>query len=188
MKTTYELASEIIDSYDSLSQVEITTGINGYPSHLHAGIIGFESFQQAKEVANKYGGEVVSLHRRDGWELWQSQSPAWEAYDIERIYQEQEGCQIYDSGMTEEQFIEEESVADMVADMDSIDAIAKYVAHIKELWQQIETLDDSQFLAVGNGWTEMHDKTGMSYYDDTHHYAIGVELHPQEEEDDDEED
>lgn len=55
---------------NGLELVEITQGMNGYPSNLYKAVSGFESFEEAEDFANDVNGEVVLLSRRDGHQLW----------------------------------------------------------------------------------------------------------------------
>ena len=55
-----------------LEVVETTQGMNGYPWGLGKAVIGFETFEEAQEVARESGGEVVDLSRRDGWQFWKN--------------------------------------------------------------------------------------------------------------------
>ena len=49
----------------------VTSGRNGYPSDLRKAVV-FDTQDETEDFANEIGGEVVLLHRRDGWSLWES--------------------------------------------------------------------------------------------------------------------
>lgn len=77
IKTKYTDMEEKIDlreiAYErGLEVVETTQGMNGYPEGLGKAIIGFETFEEAEEVAREIGGDVVDLCRRDGWQFWKN--------------------------------------------------------------------------------------------------------------------
>lgn len=75
-----------IATENNLETVETTSERNGYPRNIRNVVTGFESYQAAKDFANKYNGEVVEITRRDGWQLWYENGKLWEPYtryDIE---------------------------------------------------------------------------------------------------------
>jgi len=59
-----------ISEHEGLDYVETTTGSNGYPENLKFAIVGFKTFEQAQEIADKYGLDIESFKRKDGWQLW----------------------------------------------------------------------------------------------------------------------
>ena len=84
---SYELRDMILNEIGS--PAEITEGSNGYPRALRGAVLlGGEglSFADMEALAEKYGVEVVSLRRRGGWNLWESQGRAFGLYDVYDIY------------------------------------------------------------------------------------------------------
>lgn len=78
--SSYEVAHLIQDEYGTLSCEELTLGINGYPKHVRAILVGFESLEDAKEVAKDFGVHVEVFRIRDGWNFWEkSGAVMWEA-------------------------------------------------------------------------------------------------------------
>ena len=85
--SSYELRDMICNEIGSAA--EITEGSNGYPHAIRGAVLlsGENlSFTQMEELAEKYGVEVVSLRRRNGWQLWESQGHAFGLYDVFDIY------------------------------------------------------------------------------------------------------
>lgn len=83
--TSYDLSEMICEDY-GFEEAEITTGINGYPSGLRGCVLlnnTGETFEQLEEIAERYGVEIVSLHQRAGWDLWESQGKAFELYNYQ---------------------------------------------------------------------------------------------------------
>lgn len=81
--SSYDLRDMICDE-QNLEAAEITTGMNGYPRGLRGAVLLSgcgRTAEQMKELADLYGVELVSLHRRDGWQLWESQGWQWDLYD-----------------------------------------------------------------------------------------------------------
>lgn len=88
--SSYDLRDMICEEQD-LEAAEITTGTNGYPRGLRGAVLLSgcgRTAEQMKELADMYGVELVSLHRRDGWQLWESQGWQWDLYDFARFMED----------------------------------------------------------------------------------------------------
>ena len=84
MKTrTEDLAYE-----NGLELVEITQGMNGYPSGLYKAVSGFESFEDAECFADEVNGEVVLLSRRDGHQFWVNHGRQYEPLERAKFIDE----------------------------------------------------------------------------------------------------
>lgn len=80
---SYDLRDMICDDLN-LEAAEITTGINGYPSGLRGCVLlcgSGKTIEQMQELTEMYGVELVSLHRRDGWQLWECEGRKDDLYD-----------------------------------------------------------------------------------------------------------
>lgn len=87
---SYDLRDMISDDYD-LECGEITEGMNGYPSCLRGCVLlngGDTTIEGAQAIADLYGVQLVSLHQRDGWRLWECEGPTDELYDFARFLEE----------------------------------------------------------------------------------------------------
>lgn len=81
--SSYVLRDMICEDQD-LKAAEITTGMNGYPRGLRGAVLlggCGKTIEQMRELAEMYGVELVSLHRRDGWQLWESEGWTSDLYD-----------------------------------------------------------------------------------------------------------
>ena len=88
--SSYDLRDMICEDYE-LEAAEITEGMNGYPRGLRGCVLLSgcgKTIDEMKELADLYGVELVSLTRRDGWQLWESQGWTWDLYDVEDFMQE----------------------------------------------------------------------------------------------------
>lgn len=88
--SSYVLRDMICDE-QNLEAAEITEGMNGYPRGLRGTVLLSgcgKTIDEMKELADLYGVELVSLHRRDGWQLWESQGWTWDLYDVEDFMDE----------------------------------------------------------------------------------------------------
>lgn len=67
---------------NGLELIETTSGWNGYPQGLQKAIIGFDSFEQADELAKKNGLSIECFTKRDGWNLWyRTGNKEWEPFE-----------------------------------------------------------------------------------------------------------
>ena len=60
---------EIADEY-GLDIIETVTSGNGYPENLQKALVGFETFEQAQNVADQYGMMITTFTKRDGQQLY----------------------------------------------------------------------------------------------------------------------
>lgn len=67
----YDLAEQL-----GLDIVSVTEASNGYPQNVQLALIGFDNFEQAEEVARAHDLSIVSIYKRDGWNLWADQGAA----------------------------------------------------------------------------------------------------------------
>ena len=67
----YDLAEQF-----GLNIASVTSSANGYPQNIQLALVGFDNFEQAEEVASANGLTIVSLYKRDGWNIWTEQGEA----------------------------------------------------------------------------------------------------------------
>lgn len=78
--SSYEVAHLIQEEYGTLSSEELTHGMNGYPERVRAILVGFDSFEDAEEVAKDFGVHVDVFRIRDGWNFWEKAGAVmWDA-------------------------------------------------------------------------------------------------------------
>lgn len=168
---------EIAEEHN-LELIEVTHGRNGYPSNIKEGIIGFDTFEQAEEIAAEYDCEVVAFHRRDGWQLWENIGTRYEPFD--NLADDEDVCR-FDNAKDAIEFLLEEKdnymddYANDCLDIDEEDyknELKKYddeIAFINENWEEGKVIVGSELL-----YMDVLDRYTMGYYDDTHHYVIGI--------------
>lgn len=159
----------------NLSSIETTTGANGYPRDLRKALIGFQSMEEAKTLADECGGEVYEFVRRDGWTLWLRRQCVGAAYDSLDMV-DGDNYEIYFRDTMQDWFHDfkrDELDAAKTAD-DFEDACARFT----EIKEAFDGMDDDDFLLIQCG--RLHDvrhrEEVMGYADDSKHYAIGVLL------------
>ena len=157
-----------------LQFIETTSERNGYPSNLKDAIIGFESFKQAEEIAEKFGLEIITFEKKDGWQLWhRSGGRPYQAFtnssdDYGDNYQEV-------GKMDEEDFIENEVMFFFEDAKESFDQIESFLKQKKEIWEEVEKMEDNEIVITHEGrYSETIKKESMYFYHDTKHIAIGL--------------
>ena len=68
----------LAERFSQLKQVETTSEWNGYPRNLQNALVGFESWDEAQEIANEYDLQLIWLKRREGQQLWTRDNQAIE--------------------------------------------------------------------------------------------------------------
>ena len=159
---------------ENLQFIETTSERNGYPSNLQGAIIGFESFKQAEEIAEKFGLEITTFEKKEGWQLWyRNGGRPYNAFvnssdDYGDNYQEM-------GKMDEEDFIENEVMFFFEDAKESFEQIESFLKQKKEIWEEMEKMDNDEILITNEGrYMETIKKESMYFYHDSKHLAIGL--------------
>lgn len=163
-----ELASQ-----NDLDLIETTSERNGYPLNLKKAIIGFDSMEEARIVADQNDLSVEIFHKRDGWNVWYRTGR--QAYEPFTRSAEDYGddFSLFTASDTDSYY--ENEVQDIVADFDNFDDVEEFLKERREVYDAISNLDDKEALVTYQGRLyEKIRRISMGYYFDTHSYAIGV--------------
>lgn len=153
--------------------IETTSEPNGYPRNLRKAIIGFETFEQAEELAEKHGLSIEMFERRDGWDLWTRRNRIFKPFDMANIYVG-EGYDFYKT-MSFEEFCEREDIQGQLKECTDFYEMQARLESFKELFEEIESLKEGEILIKNNdGNTFVSKEYTMQYSYDTHNYAIGL--------------
>ena len=159
---------------NGLEYIETTNQSNGYPTALRGAIIGFETYEQAQEVADEHGLSIESFKKKDGWQLWYR--TGYDAYKAFENSADDFGDNYMGlaGGMDEADFFEGE-VKPRLGDFDNFEDLEKFLTAQKEIYQEIETAEENETVIVSDGYyVETIKNTSMSFYHDTNHTAIGL--------------
>ena len=155
-----------------LDVIETTSSINGYPQNIKRAIIGFDTFEQAEELADIYGLRIEIFSKRDGWQLWFRFGRACGPFE--------RSCEEYGDDYRQyskddfERFYERE-VQPNVDSFDDFASLREYLDKMEEIRDKIEDADDDELvLASCYGYYDTIKKATMSYCYDTRHMAIGL--------------
>lgn len=89
-------------TYLGYNFVRVTRGMNDYPENTYTAITGFYTFDEAKEIADRVGGEVVLLTKRDGHQFYVNNGRVDNGIDVSTLIDENE-VMLYKSVDTFEQ-------------------------------------------------------------------------------------
>ncbi len=153
--------------------IETTSEPNGYPRNLRKAIIGFESFEQAEELAEKHGLSIEMFERRDGQDLWTRRDTIHKPFDMASIYTE-EGYDFYKT-ISFEEFCESEDVFGTLKECEDFYEMSAWIEDCKDLFEEIETLEEGEILLKDiDSNTFVSKEYTMAYSYDSHQYAIGL--------------
>ena len=164
---------EEIASENGLQLIDATSSITGHPERLQKAIIGFDTFDQAEELAKENGLSIEIFNQHDGWDLWyRTGCTAYEPFrrsaeDFGDDYSEFSKCDLED-------FYENE-VQPMVSDFESFDALRRFLDQKEKIQDEIEDAEDDEIVITccGEYYDTIKEHT-MSYHYDAHSYAIGL--------------
>ncbi len=167
----YNLALELAEEL-SLDRVEVTSGRNGYPENLQAALVGFETFEDAERVANEHHLEVVRLHRRDGWQLYESKGREFSAMSPDSSWYGDDYATY--KKMDKEDFYQE-FIQPFIEDISSLDDLKALVEEREKLWDEFEEMEETELLITCEGrHYETIEEHPMQWSYDTHNYIIAV--------------
>ena len=165
---------KIAELRQGLQVIETTVGMNGYPKCVKKAVIGFDSYEEAKEMAETLGLNVECLRIRDGWQFYERNNKTmYNAWTANEVYCEDntvwEKCSF-------EEFAEREDLYDTIKEFDNFDEIEAYIASRKEVFEEIEDLGEDEVLIEDreNAYTFKSPKKLMKYREDVWEYVIAV--------------
>uniref|UniRef100_UPI00402969D5 hypothetical protein n=1 Tax=Prevotella sp. TaxID=59823 RepID=UPI00402969D5 len=158
---------------NGLDVITTTSARNGYPQRLQRAIIGFDTFEDAEELADVYGLSIEIFTKYDGWNLWyRTGDHAWAPFERSA---EEYGDEYRQYSKDDLDGFYEREVQPNVGAFDDFASLRTYLDSMEEIRDRIEDADDNEIvLASFGGYYDTIKKTTMSYCYDTHHFAIGL--------------
>lgn len=173
--SSYDLRDMIADDYD-LECAEITEGMNGYPRGLRGCVLLNDkdaTFESMERMAELYGVKVVSLRRKDGWQLWESQGAAYELYNFQNILENRDDNALTFGSFKEyADFLRETASDEMVEDM-AAHALFEKVKEIED-----KEVGDNEFIRTSTydiSYYELLDRHVSHYSYDTWNYTLALD-------------
>ena len=158
---------------NGLELIETTSERSGYPRNLKKAIIGFASFEEASEYAEKHDLSIEIFQKRDGWNVWYR--TGYRAYEPFTRTAEQYGddYNLFTAEYAADYY--ENEVQEIISDCDNFDDVERFLKERREVYDAICALgeDEAVVTYLGSFYEEIKLHS-MSYYFDTHHYAIGL--------------
>ena len=164
----YDLAEQL-----GLDIVSVTEASNGYPQNVQLALIGVDNFEQAEEVARAHDLSIVSLYKRDGWNLWAEQGAAWGPIEL--------GAEDYgddyisfNSSCSEDLADDLRGAIDGIEELDDIFTIVDFYKKLKEELDDIS--EDEQVIArmFAADSIEIIKKETMSSHDDANRLSTAI--------------
>ena len=158
---------------NGLDVITTTSARNGYPQRLQRAIIGFDTFEDAEELADVYGLSIEIFTKYDGWNLWyRTGDHAWAPFERSA---EEYGDEYRQYSKDDLDGFYEREVQPNVGAFDDFASLRTYLDSMEEIRDRIEDADDNEIvLGSFGGYYDTIKKTTMSYCYDTHHFAIGL--------------
>lgn len=172
-----DILERIENAYADLHEVETTSDASGYPRGLGRAVVGFDTFDEAQEVADKYGLTVVKLHRRDGWQLWYNDGQKMYDSDRPTLEPEDMGYRTMYQPDDSERVVEDLKTA--IAGLDDIECIFNLTQSRKEIIEELDAMGNDEAIFTDHDsetpteWEKVNiHPTEWEY--DTHHYCVAV--------------
>lgn len=177
METTKVIDLGDIAYENGLVLATTTTGTNGYPQNLKPAIIGFDSFEDAKELSREYDLRITTLFKKDGWDLWvRNSNTTYEpltpsSTDFGDNFREYNPSDYDDLGDFYNQ--EGDYIRDEIKNI-SFDELKEHINRIEKLYSEIESLEENEILISDGTASYVFEKELTSYSYDTKNYVIAL--------------
>lgn len=162
-----------IANIEKLQVIETTSAINGYPQDLKNALIGFDSFEDAERVANRYGLSIEIFTKRDGWELYYRTGNS--AYSEIEVSAEDYGDDYRSFTLSDYEDFYLNEVQERISEFNNFDDVSKFLEAKKKIYEAIEDLEADEMVLTRCG--EYYDTVKiitMSHYYDTKTTVIGI--------------
>jgi hypothetical protein len=179
MKTTFtneeykELLEEIQQEHQNLSLVQTNGQYDGnWCKNVRLALVGFDSVEQAKQVADEYGLEMWYLNRKDGHDFYNREGEDYNQQGFE-ISAESFGCDFEMFTSAEEYW---GGIRDIISDeeMDFWCAM-DFMKNAENVYNEIDMLDENQVVITHEGrYFGTFSKFETSYSEDNNNHIIGV--------------
>lgn len=172
MKTIREIAK-----LEGLEVIETTSHLGGYPTNLMDAIIGLDSFEQAKELAKKYGLSIEFFHRNVNWiyEFWyRTGQIQYKEFEIDEGWFG-DNYRAFSNDLEEDEFIEQE-VAPLIEYITNFNELQDLINSKKEIYNQTKQIGDDELVITSEGSFNsiVTKKRGMFFYHNGNLEEIGL--------------
>jgi hypothetical protein len=161
----------IADEY-GLDVIETTSNGNGYPENLQKALVGFETFEEAQNVAEQYGMMITTFTKKDGQQLYFRNGN--QTYEPLRITAEDYGddYKAYSSKEAKSYF---EEVKLRLCEFENISDLKDFIDEQYPIIEELEYIDDDELVIVHNNeYYDTINREMMDWCHDTKQIIIGV--------------
>lgn len=188
---------DLFANQHGLSVAESTDSYSGYPQNLRYCLFGFDDIKKAEQLGNNLQRiinkefedvtvEVYHFRKRDGWYFWQRMNPAYEMYDVEDLFIDDDSAyptltfrkSEVDSFIEERNYIfdDEEYIED---NLNSVGVDEEtYRENTAKMADVIRHLKDNEVMLYSqsnrDGYYEIVQIKTMEFREDSWEYAIGL--------------
>lgn len=163
-----EIASE-----NGLQVIDTTASRTGYPEALQKAIIGFDTFEQAEELAKENGLSIEAFKKSNGWDLWYRTGCQMGTSFLRSADDCGDDYRGYTKEDLEDFYLNE--VQPMVSDFEDFDSLRCFLDKMEKIKDEIVDAEDDELVlsCCGEYYATIKARV-MSYYYDAHSYAIGL--------------
>lgn len=154
--------------------VETTCNRTGYPCMVDKAIIGFDDFDEAEQLAKKWGLSVMHFRRTDGQQYWyRTGSIATAAYVT---HAEDYGMNFEEFSPRDAATFYENEIRPDLQMLESMDELHRFLARKEEILDEIEACPEGKIVLVKDGeyYGKVDEVTMRWHDDDVTEYAIGL--------------
>lgn len=160
--------------------ITITEGMNDYPSYLHDGYIGFDSYDEAEAFAKENNGNVVELRQRFGRYFWESLGSAFGEFKLSSATYGDNYSEVWN--LEDCDLETSEILTGLEEDGASQEEINEMAEKRRIIREAVAALGEGEAVLLYRGELYEVIKTScMSYELGSWRYAIGVEIKREEE-------
>lgn len=168
MKTIDEIAN-----FENLEVIETTSARNGYPENIKKAVIGLDNFEQAEELAKKYGLSIETFAKRDGWQLYYRTNDR--VLSAIEVTEEQFGDNYRAYTSADLKNFYEDEVQGRINEFNNFEDVEEFLAGKKKIYEVIENADSDEIVLACDGkYYDTVKKFTMCHYHDTNTTVIGL--------------
>lgn len=164
---------ENIAYQNGLELIETTSERNGYPAHIKKAIIGFDTFEEAENIAKENNLSIEIFTKRDGWQLYYRTGDR--TYEPFSNSASDYGENYNEFSIEDIDTFYEEEVKPFLEQFDDFDSVSSFIDMKKEILERLEMIDEDEIVITNEGrYYETIQKKSMRFYHDTKTKVIGL--------------
>ena len=156
-----------------LTVIKTTTDKNGYPKDLQNALVGFDTFEEAQDVAEEYGLRITTFIRKAGHELYYRNNNT--TYEPLHIRAEDYGDDYKVFGINHHKNYYKNEVRPYLSDFDNIDDLMDFVSAQEDIISALDDISRNELVIVRDGeYYETIERKTMRWDNEEELVVIGV--------------